>query len=162
MALSTPRLVLLVFGVLLVVCGISVGVSEAFKHDRTTTTTINRHIERVVVRAGTGKVHLEGTESQRVMVREQLQWLWREPTVHTSVHGATLTVSGSCPDTGPVNRCKADIDLAIPFDAEALAQAVARDEVEYVVELPGEGHETEVFFSDLSHEYVTINAEYTT
>ena len=39
---------------------------------------------------------------------------------------------------------------------------VARDEVEYVVELPGDGHETEVFFSDLSHEYVTINAEYTT
>ena len=67
MALSTPRLVLLVFGVLLVVCGISVGVSEAFKHDRTTTATIERHIERVVVRAGTGKVHLEGTESQRVM-----------------------------------------------------------------------------------------------
>jgi len=51
---------------------------------------------------------------------------------------------------------------AIGFDAKALAQAVARDEVEYVVELPGEGHETEVFFSDLSHEYVTINADYTT
>ena len=31
-----------------------------------------------------------------------------------------------------------------------------------MVGLPGEGHETEVFFSDLSHEYVTINAEYTT
>ena len=28
--------------------------------------------------------------------------------------------------------------------------------------LPGEGAETEVFFSDLSHEYVTINADYTT
>ena len=27
---------------------------------------------------------------------------------------------------------------------------------------PGDGHETEVFFSDLGHEYVTINAEYTT
>ena len=27
---------------------------------------------------------------------------------------------------------------------------------------PGEGAEAEVFFSDLSHEYVTINAEYTT
>ena len=26
----------------------------------------------------------------------------------------------------------------------------------------GEGAETEVFFSDLSHEYVTINADYTT
>ena len=35
-------------------------------------------------------------------------------------------------------------------------------EVEYVIGLPGDGHETEVFFSDLSHEYVTINAEYTT
>ena len=28
--------------------------------------------------------------------------------------------------------------------------------------LPGEGAETEVFFSDLSHEYVTVNADYTT
>ena len=28
--------------------------------------------------------------------------------------------------------------------------------------LPGEGAEAEVFFSDLGHEYVTINAEYTT
>ena len=44
----------------------------------------------------------------------------------------------------------------------ALAQAVAGPEVEYAVRLPGEGAETEVFFSDLSHEYVTINAEYTT
>jgi glutamate N-acetyltransferase/amino-acid N-acetyltransferase len=51
---------------------------------------------------------------------------------------------------------------AIPHDVAALAQAVAGDEVEYTVGLPGEGFETEVFFSDLSHEYVTINAEYTT
>jgi glutamate N-acetyltransferase/amino-acid N-acetyltransferase len=51
---------------------------------------------------------------------------------------------------------------AIPYDAEDLAQRFARDEVEYVIGLPGDGHETEVFFSDLSHEYVTINAEYTT
>src|SRR5207302_75031 len=47
-------------------------------------------------------------------------------------------------------------------DETALADAVQRDEVEYVVGLPGSGHETEVFFSDLSHEYVSINAEYTT
>ena len=127
MALSTPRLVLLVFGVLLVVCGVSVGVSEAFKHDRTTVTTIDRHIERVVIRAGTGKVHLEGTESRRVMVREQLQWLWRKPIVRASLHGATLTVSGSCPDTGPVNRCKADLDLAIPFDADIVVQGDSGD-----------------------------------
>ena len=36
------------------------------------------------------------------------------------------------------------------------------DEVEYDGRLPGEGAEAEVFFSDLSHEYVTINADYTT
>jgi glutamate N-acetyltransferase/amino-acid N-acetyltransferase len=51
---------------------------------------------------------------------------------------------------------------AIGFDAAALAGAVDRPEVEYTVALPGEGAETEIFFSDLSHEYVTINAEYTT
>jgi glutamate N-acetyltransferase/amino-acid N-acetyltransferase len=51
---------------------------------------------------------------------------------------------------------------ARPHDAAALAQAVAGTEVEYTVSLPGEGAEAEVFFSDLSHEYVTINAEYTT
>ena len=50
----------------------------------------------------------------------------------------------------------------IPHDAAALSQAVARDEVEYEIGLPGEGAETEVYFSDLGHEYVTINAEYTT
>jgi glutamate N-acetyltransferase/amino-acid N-acetyltransferase len=51
---------------------------------------------------------------------------------------------------------------ALPYDMAALAGAVSGDEVEYVVGLPGEGAEAEVFFSDLSHEYVTINAEYTT
>ena len=51
---------------------------------------------------------------------------------------------------------------AVPHDATALAEAVSGDEVEYLVRLPGDGAETEVFFSDLSHEYVTINADYTT
>jgi glutamate N-acetyltransferase / amino-acid N-acetyltransferase len=51
---------------------------------------------------------------------------------------------------------------AIPYDEQALARAVQREEVEYEVGLPGDGAETEVFFSDLSHEYVTINADYTT
>ena len=51
---------------------------------------------------------------------------------------------------GPLRRCRRS------------RERVARDEVEYVVGLPGEGHETEVFFSDLSHGYVTINADYTT
>jgi glutamate N-acetyltransferase/amino-acid N-acetyltransferase len=51
---------------------------------------------------------------------------------------------------------------AIPCDEQALREAVKGREVEYEVTLPGEGVETEVFFSDLSHDYVTINADYTT
>jgi len=78
-------------------------------------------------------------------------------------------VGGALTDTAPLA-----LDIAIEgvpvcargaaarFDESALAERVARDEVEYVVGLPGEGHETEVFFSDLSHGYVTINADYTT
>jgi glutamate N-acetyltransferase/amino-acid N-acetyltransferase len=50
----------------------------------------------------------------------------------------------------------------VPHDPEALTAAVQRDEVEYEIGLPGSGAETEVFFSDLGHEYVTINADYTT
>jgi len=42
------------------------------------------------------------------------------------------------------------------------AARVQGPEVEYVVGLPGDGVETEVFFSDLGHEYIRINAEYTT
>jgi glutamate N-acetyltransferase/amino-acid N-acetyltransferase len=51
---------------------------------------------------------------------------------------------------------------AIPYDESALERALKAKEVEYEIDLPGEGAETEVFFSDLSHEYVTINADYTT
>jgi glutamate N-acetyltransferase/amino-acid N-acetyltransferase len=50
----------------------------------------------------------------------------------------------------------------VPHDAGALAAAVQRPEVEYEIGLPGDGAETEMFFSDLGHEYVTINADYTT
>ena len=51
---------------------------------------------------------------------------------------------------------------AIAFDTDALARAVSGDEVLYEIGLPGEGAETELFFSDLSYDYVKINAEYTT
>jgi glutamate N-acetyltransferase / amino-acid N-acetyltransferase len=50
----------------------------------------------------------------------------------------------------------------VPHDEAALADAVAGDEVEYEIGVPGDGAEAEVYFSDLGHEYVTINAEYTT
>ncbi len=51
---------------------------------------------------------------------------------------------------------------AVPHDEAALAEAVKAKEVEYAIGLPGEGADAEVFFSDLGHGYVTINAEYTT
>ncbi len=50
----------------------------------------------------------------------------------------------------------------VPHDGEALKAAVQGSEVEYEIGLPGAGAETELFFSDLGHEYVTINADYTT
>ncbi|MGH2846530.1 MAG: bifunctional ornithine acetyltransferase/N-acetylglutamate synthase [Thermoleophilaceae bacterium] len=43
----------------------------------------------------------------------------------------------------------------------APAELVSGREVEYVLTMPGEGGETEVFFSDLSPEYVRFNSEYT-
>jgi glutamate N-acetyltransferase / amino-acid N-acetyltransferase len=43
----------------------------------------------------------------------------------------------------------------------APAELVSGSEIEYVLRMPGEGGETEVFFSDLSPEYVNYNADYT-
>jgi glutamate N-acetyltransferase / amino-acid N-acetyltransferase len=43
----------------------------------------------------------------------------------------------------------------------APAELVSGSEVEYMLTMPGEGGETEVFFSDLSPEYVNYNADYT-
>ncbi len=51
---------------------------------------------------------------------------------------------------------------ATAYDEDTLAAALQADEVEYELVLPGDGAETEVFFSDLSHEYVTLNADYHT
>ena len=98
------------------------------------------------------------------------------PLVKAALHGGdpnwgriAQAVGGALHDTAPlpvdiwiedVQVCRSG--AALPFDQSALAGAVAGDEVEYTVGLPGEGAEAEVFFSDLSHEYVTINAEYTT
>ena len=78
-------------------------------------------------------------------------------------------IGGALPETAPL---PVDVAIegvpvcaggaAIAYDQERVARAVQGSEVEYEVGLPGEGAETEVFFSDLSHEYVTLNAEYTT
>ncbi len=57
-----------------------------------------------------------------------------------------------------VSAGEAVIDAA---ELPALAALVQGDEVEYALSLPGEGGETEVFFSDLSAAYVDYNASYT-
>jgi glutamate N-acetyltransferase/amino-acid N-acetyltransferase len=78
-------------------------------------------------------------------------------------------VGGALPGTAPlpveltiggIPVCIAG--AAIGYDEQALAEVVQRIEIEYEIGLPGEGAETEVFFSDLGHEYIRINAEYTT
>ena len=62
-----------------------------------------------------------------------------------------------------VQVCSAGAAVLGDDEVEAqLRPALERAEVEYEITLPGDGAETEVFFSDLSYEYVRINAEYTT
>jgi glutamate N-acetyltransferase/amino-acid N-acetyltransferase len=46
-------------------------------------------------------------------------------------------------------------------DLRELEELVSGDEVEYALTIPGEGGQTEVFFSDLGPEYARFNAEYT-
>jgi glutamate N-acetyltransferase/amino-acid N-acetyltransferase len=98
------------------------------------------------------------------------------PLVKAALHGGdpnwgriAQAVGGALPGSAPLalDIWIEDVQVcargtAIPFDTTAVAEAVAGGEVEYRVALPGEGADAEVFFSDLSHDYVTINAEYTT
>ena len=121
-------------------------------------------VGRVVVRGGD---HEEAERAARAVANS--------PLVKTALHGGdpnwgriAQAVGAALP--GPplpvdisiegVRVCRGS--AAGRFDLSELERAVARDEVEYEVNLPGEGAETEVFFSDLGHGYVTINAEYTT
>jgi len=120
---------------------------------------------RVIVRGG----HPDAVEAAARAVGNS-------PLVKAALHGGdpnwgriVQAVGAALPGTSPL---AVDVSIegiqvfsagaAIPYDEPELAKAVARDEVEYEIGLPGEGAETELFFSDLSHEYVTINADYTT
>ena len=69
--------------------------------------------------------------------------------VDLEVEGRALVVAGE------------RLDVAAE-EWRALERAVERDEVEYALSVPGEGGEAEVFFSDLSPGYVSLNADYTT
>jgi glutamate N-acetyltransferase/amino-acid N-acetyltransferase len=96
--------------------------------------------------------------------------------VKTALHGGDpnfgriLQAAGMAYTSG--NGLVADLEIegrlvvsageAVVDDLRELEPLVQGDEVEYVLTLPGAGGETEVFFSDLSPEYVRFNAEYTT
>ncbi len=124
----------------------------------------SRRVGRVVARGGDPEA-----------VERAARAVANSPLVKTALHGGdpnwgriSQAVGGALLDQPldldvaleGVAVCEAGAALA--FDEQALAGAVAGSEVEYAIGLPGEGFETEVFFSDLSHEYVTINADYTT
>jgi glutamate N-acetyltransferase / amino-acid N-acetyltransferase len=124
-----------------------------------------RRVGRVVVRGGDERA-----------VDAVARAVADSPLVKTALYGGdpnwgriVQAVGGALPGTAPlaleiaiegVPVCSHG--AAIPHDADALRAAVARDEVECEIGLPGEGVEAERFFSDLGHEYVIINAEYTT
>jgi glutamate N-acetyltransferase/amino-acid N-acetyltransferase len=98
------------------------------------------------------------------------------PLVKTALHGGDpnfgriLQAAGmACPqgDGFPVDLeiegCLVVSGGAIVIDdLRALDPLVQGEEVEYALTIPGSGGEAEVFFSDLSPEYVRFNAEYTT
>jgi glutamate N-acetyltransferase/amino-acid N-acetyltransferase len=138
-----------------------------------------RRIALLIVRDGegaarVGRATVTGGHEPHVVAASRA--VANSPLVKAALHGGdpnwgriAQAVGAVLHDTAPlpldiwiedVQVCSAG--AAVPHDAAALASAVSREEVEYAVRLPGEGAEAEVFFSDLSHEYVTINAEYTT
>jgi glutamate N-acetyltransferase/amino-acid N-acetyltransferase len=122
-------------------------------------------IARVLVRGG----HLKGAEAAARAVANS-------PLVKAALHSGdpnwgriVQAVGAALPGTAPlavditlegIHVCSAG--AAIGYDEGELEEALKAKEVEYEITLPGDGAETEVFFSDLSHEYVTINADYTT
>jgi glutamate N-acetyltransferase/amino-acid N-acetyltransferase len=124
-----------------------------------------RRVGRVTVRGG------HGPNVERVG-----RAIANSPLVKTALYGGdpnwgriAQAIGLALPDTAPlaydiaiegVQVCVAG--NAVGHDEDDLKARVAREEVEYAIGLPGDGFETEVFFSDLGHEYITINAEYTT
>jgi glutamate N-acetyltransferase/amino-acid N-acetyltransferase len=97
------------------------------------------------------------------------------PLVKTALHGADPNFGRILQAAGmaypPGDGFPVDLEIegrqvvcageSIVEDLRSLQELVRGEEVEYVLTLPGSGGETEVFFSDLSPEYVHFNAEYT-
>jgi glutamate N-acetyltransferase / amino-acid N-acetyltransferase len=122
-----------------------------------------------------GRVVVEGSSEGVEPVARSIAY---SPLVKTALHGAdpnfgrVLQAAGQAWPAGTAFVCDLSIEGrllvsagdVVELSAEELAdleRAVQGDEVEYQLTIPGEGGETEVFFSDLSEEYVRFNSEYT-
>ncbi len=124
-----------------------------------------RRVGRVVVRGG-----------EEGIVDRVARAVADSPLVKTALYGGdpnwgriVQAVGMATPGMAPV-----PVDIAIegvqvcragsfvPHDAPALAEAVQGGEVDYEIGLPGEGAQAELYFSDFGHEYIHINAHYTT
>lgn len=138
-----------------------------------------RRLALLIVRDGegakrVGRVVVSGGHEETVV--RAARAVANSPLVKAALHGGdpnwgriAQAVGAAVPDAAPlpVDIWIEDVQVCAggavaPHDEEALAKAVSGPEVDYAVALPGEGAEAEVLFSDLSHDYVTINSEYTT
>ncbi len=81
--------------------------------------------------------------------------------VGQAMSGAAPFVVDLAIDGLQVVSAGAAIDLDYPEEWARVEASMTAPEVDFEVTIPGEGGETEVFFSDLSHDYVTLNGDYT-
>jgi glutamate N-acetyltransferase / amino-acid N-acetyltransferase len=120
-----------------------------------------------------GRVVVRGSSD---MVEPVARAVGNSPLVKTALHGGDPNFGRILQAAGMVHPhgdgFVADLEIegrlvvsageAVIDSLDELEPLVQRDEVEYTLTLPGNGGETELFFSDLSPEYVHFNAEYTT
>jgi glutamate N-acetyltransferase/amino-acid N-acetyltransferase len=133
-------------------------------------------IEMVADGEGAGRVGRIVVRGGAEVVEPVARAVANSPLVKTALHGGDPNFGRILQAAGmaypPGDGLVADLEIegrlvvsagdAIVDDLRELEPVVQGDEVEYSLTLPGEGGETEVFFSDLSEEYVRFNAEYTT
>ncbi len=120
----------------------------------------SRRIGRVVVRGGAFEV-----------VEHVARAVANSPLVKTALYGGdpnwgriAQAVGAALVDTHPLAFDIAIDGTTVCSGGQATGDTAAFEgaEVEIEIGLPGEGGETEVFFSDLGHEYIHVNADYTT
>jgi glutamate N-acetyltransferase/amino-acid N-acetyltransferase len=122
-------------------------------------------VARVVVRGGVELVEpVARSVADSPLVKTAL--LGADPNFGRVLQAAGQALAGRTPfvvDLSIEGRQVVSAGVAVA-DGELgeLHGALGAPEVEMELTVPGEGGETEVFFSDLTHDYVTLNAEYST